>query len=180
MVYLSSRLCVINKWNIYISVFFIKGRYIIMLGIIGRHLTVDMYGCILESFDNVDFVKETLLTAVNAGNMTVIDFTCHKFEPQGLTVLALLGEGHVSIHTYPKMNYTAIDVFTYGDQSHPEQVITILKNTFRPEKIKTTTIKRGDFGSISDMKPKIKISITPMRRVRDTSAKVFRFLSRTK
>lgn len=151
-----------------------------MLGIIGRHLTVDMYGCIFESLDNVDFVKETLLKAVSAGNMTLIDFTYHKFEPQGLTVLALLAEGHVSIHTYPKMNYTAVDVFTYGDQSNPEQAITILKNCFRPEKIKTTNIKRGDFGSISDMKPKIKISITPMRRVRDTSAKVFRFLSRSK
>ena len=151
-----------------------------MLGIIGRHLTVDMYGCFFESLDNVEFVKETLTTAISEANMTLINFTCHKFEPQGLTILALLAEGHISIHTYPKMNYTAIDVFTYGDQSHPEQAVKVLKDSFRPEKLKTTNIKRGDFGSISDMKPKIKISITPMRRVRDTGAKVFRFLSRTK
>lgn len=151
-----------------------------MLGIIGRHLTVDMYGCIFESLDNVDFVKETLITAINEANMTLLNFTYHKFEPQGLTVVGLLAEGHISIHTYPKMNYTAIDVFTYGDQSHPEQAVKILKLSFRPEKIKTTNIKRGDFGSISDMKPKMKISITPMRRVRDTGAKVFRFLSRSK
>lgn len=159
---------------------FIKGRYIIMLGIIGRHLTIDMYGCILESLDNVDFVKETLLMAVTEANMTLLNFSYHKFEPEGLTILALLVEGHMSIHTYPKMNYTAVDIFIYGDQSRPEQAVQILKNSFKPEKIKTTNIKRGDFGSISDMKPKIKISITPMRRVRDTSAKVFRFLSRSK
>lgn len=151
-----------------------------MLGIIGRHLTIDMYGCTLESLDNVDFVKETLLTAVAEANMTLLNFSYHKFEPEGLTILALLVEGHMSIHTYPKMNYTAVDIFIYGDQSRPEQAVRVLKHCFKPEKIKTTNIKRGDFGSISDMKPKIKISITPMRRVRDTGAKVFRFLSRSK
>ena len=162
------------------SQYFIKGRYINMLGIIGRQLTVDMYGCIFESFDNVNFIKETLLTAITEGNMTLLNFTDHKSEPEGLAIFALLAEGHICIHTYPKMNYTAIDVFIYGNQSHPEQAIKIIKHAFHPEKIKTTNIKRGDFGSISDMKPKIKVSITPMRRVRDTSAKVFRFLSRTK
>jgi len=151
-----------------------------MLGIIGRHLTVDMYGCIFESLDNVDFVKESMLAASKEANMTLLDFTYHKFEPQGLAAWALLNEGHISIHTYPKMSYTAIDIFTCGDQTHPEQAVKILKSCFHPEKIKTTNIKRGDFGSISDMKPKIKVSITPLRRVRDTGAKVIRFLSRHK
>lgn len=151
-----------------------------MLGIIGRHLTVDMYGCIFESLDDVDFVKESLITAINEGHMTLLNITCHKFEPKGLTILALLAEGHISIHTYPEMSYTAIDVFTCGDQARPDQAVKILKHCFKPEKTKTTNIKRGDFGSISDMKPKIKVSITPLRRVRDTGAKVFRFLSRSK
>ena len=151
-----------------------------MLGIIGRHLTIDMYGCMFETLDNVDFIKESMLKAIKEANMTLISFSFHKFEPQGLTVWALLDEGHMSIHTYPKMNYTAIDIFTCGEQSLPEQTVKVLKHCLRPEKIKTTNIKRGDFGSISDMKPKIKVSINPLRRVRDTGAKVIRFLSRSK
>jgi len=151
-----------------------------MLGIIGRHLTVDMYGCMFESLDNVDFVKESMLTAIKEANMTLLSFTYHKFEPQGLTAWALLDEGHMSIHTYPKMSYTAIDIFTCGEQSRPEQAVKVLKHCFRPEKIKTTNIKRGDLNSINDMKPKVKVSINPLRRVRDTGAKVIRFLSRTK
>lgn len=151
-----------------------------MLGIIGRHLTIDMYGCMFENLNNVDFVQESMLTAIKEANMTLLSFTYHKFEPQGLTAWALLDEGHMSIHTYPAMSYTAIDIFTCGDQSRPEQAVKVLKNCFHPEKIKTTNIKRGDFGSISDMKPKIKVSVTPLRRVRDTGAKVIRFLSRSK
>lgn len=151
-----------------------------MLGIIGRHLTIDLYGCIFESLDNVDFVKETMLTAIKEANMTFLTFTHHKFDPQGLTIVALLAEGHMSIHTYPTMSYTAVDIFTSGEHSYPDQAIKVLKQSFKPEKIKTTNIKRGDFVSLSDMKPKIRLSITPMRRVRDTGAKVFRFLSRSR
>lgn len=151
-----------------------------MLGIIGRHLTIDLYGCIFESLDNVDFVKEAMLTAIKEANMTFLSFTYHKFEPQGLIIVALLAEGHMAIHTYPKMSYTAVDIFTSGEESHPDQAVKVLRQSFKAEKIKTTNIKRGDFGSLSDMKPKIKLSVTPMRRVRDTGAKVFRFLSRSR
>lgn len=148
--------------------------------VIGKHLTVDMYGCSFESLDNVAFVKDAMLTAVKEANMTLLDFTYHKFEPQGLTALALLAESHMSIHTYPEMGYAAVDVFTCGDHSRPDKAVQTLQRFLQPEKTKTTNIKRGDFGSVSDMKPKVKVRITPMRRMRDTSAKVLRFLSRSR
>ena len=151
-----------------------------IMGIIGRHLTIDMYGCSFEHLNNLEFIKEAMLAAITESNMTMLTFTHHKFEPQGLTAIALLAESHMSIHTYPERGYAAIDVFTSGDTSRPEHVAKVLRRFLKPEKIKITNIKRGDFGSVSDMKPKIKVSVTPIRRVRDTGAKVFKFLSRSK
>lgn len=148
--------------------------------IIGKHITVDMYGCSFESLDNMDFVKNAMLTAVNEAQMTLLDFTSHKFEPQGLTALALLAESHMSIHTYPELGYAAVDVFTCGDHSRPDKAVAILKDFLKPTKVKTTNIRRGDFGSVTDMKPKIKVNATPMRRVRDTGTKMLKLLSRTK
>lgn len=148
--------------------------------LIGKHLTVDMYGCSFEILDNLSFVKDAMLTAVDQANMTLLDFTYHKFQPQGLTALALLAESHMSIHTYPELGYAAVDVFTCGEQSRPDKAVAILRHLFKPTKVKTTNIRRGDFGSMSDMKPKVKVHVTPLRRVRDTGAKVFHFLSRTK
>jgi S-adenosylmethionine decarboxylase len=151
-----------------------------MMGIISRHLTIDMYGCSFESLNTIEFLKEAMMAAITESNMTLLSFTYHKFEPQGLTALALLTEGHMNVHTYPEKGYAAIDVFNSSDNSYPDQAPKVLKRFLKPEKIKITNIKRGDFGSISDMKPKIKVSSTPIRRVRDTGAKVFKFLSRTK
>jgi S-adenosylmethionine decarboxylase len=148
--------------------------------IIGKHLTVDMYGCGFDTLDNLEFVKSAMLTAVREANMTLLDFSYYKFEPQGLTALALLAESHMSIHTYPELGYAAIDVFTCGDHSRPDKAVAVLKSFFRPEKTKITNIRRGDFGSESDMKPKVKVSMTPLRRVRSTGARVLSFLSRAR
>ncbi|VBB08488.1 s-adenosylmethionine decarboxylase [Lucifera butyrica] len=148
--------------------------------VIGKHLTVDMYGCSFANLDNLEFIKNAMLTAVSEANMTLLNFSYHKFEPQGLTALALLAESHMSIHTYPELGYAAVDVFTCGDHSRPDRAVSILKGFLKPEKTKTTNIKRGDFGSESDMKPKVRISIAPLRRVRNTGAKVLNFLSKVK
>lgn len=160
------------------SKYLAKGRCV--MKIIGKHLTVDMYGCGFDTLDNLEFVKSAMLTAVREANMTLLDFSYYKFEPQGLTALALLAESHMSIHTYPELGYAAIDVFTCGDHSRPDKAVAILKTFLRPEKTKITNIRRGDFGSESDMKPKVKVSMTPLRRVRNTGARVLSFLSRAK
>ncbi|HWR45336.1 adenosylmethionine decarboxylase [Sporomusa sp.] len=143
---------------------------------LGKHLTVDMYGCSFDSLNNLELVKSAMLAAIAEANMTLLNLSYHKFEPQGLTALALLAESHMSIHTYPELGYAAVDVFTSGDQTRSDKAITVLKSFLKPEKTKTTHIMRGDFGSQKDMKPRIKVSIAPLRRVRNTSARVWRFL----
>ncbi|SDF84390.1 S-adenosylmethionine decarboxylase [Sporolituus thermophilus DSM 23256] len=150
-----------------------------MMKVIGKHLTVDMYGCSFEVLDDLEFVKSAMITAVKEANMTLLDFSSYKFEPQGLTALALLAESHMSIHTYPELGYAAVDVFTCGDHSRPDKAVAVLKSFLKPEKTKTTNIKRGDFGAEKDMKPKVSVSIAPLRRVRNTGARVLNFL-RTK
>lgn len=143
---------------------------------IGRHVTIDMYGCSFDNLNNLEFIKIALLAAIAEADMTLLNADYHKFEPQGLAALALLTESHMTIHTYPELGYAAIDIFTSGDLNSPEKVLAVLKRFLKPEKTKTTNIMRGDFGSQKDMRPRIKVSIAPLRRVRNTSAKVWRFL----
>lgn len=148
--------------------------------VIGKHLTVDMYGCSFDILNSTELIKEALQTAAQEANMTILNYADCKFEPQGLTAVLLLSKSHISIHTYPELGFAAIDVFSCGDHSHPENAVKTLRRLLKPNKVKTTHLRRGDFGSVSDMKPKIKVSATPLRRVRDTGAKVIKFLSRSK
>ena len=40
-----------------------------------------------------------------------------RFEPHGVTVLALLAESHASIHSYPERGAMFVDVFTGGESA---------------------------------------------------------------
>ena len=53
--------------------------------------------------------------AAIASGATVIQTISKKFEPQGVTVICLLAESHISIHTWPERGDAAVDLFTCGD-----------------------------------------------------------------
>lgn len=147
---------------------------------LGKHVTADLYGCPILWLNDLEYIKESIYKAAEAVNLPVLELTHHQLEPQGITVLAILADSHLSIHTYPELSYAAVDILTFSNQILPEKAINTLKSRFKPEKVKCTTLRRGDFGSVKDMKPSVKVSIAPLRRVRNTGVKVFHFLSRSK
>lgn len=146
--------------------------------ILARHLTIDMYGCKSKNLNNLEALKETIKQAIAESNMILLDANIQILEGDQLTALVLLHEGHISIHTYPDLGYTAIDIFTCSESSKPERTVAAIKAILKPEKTKTTYLKRGDFGAVKDMKPKIKVSVAPLRRIRNTGARVIKLLSR--
>ncbi|MEG6587035.1 adenosylmethionine decarboxylase [Dendrosporobacter sp. 1207_IL3150] len=148
--------------------------------LVGRHLTVDMYGCSFEALDNLDSIKHAIFAGIQEANLNLLEFSSHKFEPHGVTALALLNRSHMNVHTYPDLGYAAIDIFTCETNASPEKAVQALKSYLKPEKVKTTHVKRGDFGSVKDMKPKTKVTVAPIRRIKNTSAKVIKMLSRSK
>ena len=50
---------------------------------------------------------------------TLLGIQSHKFQPQGVTAVALLAESHISIHTWPENGMAICDVFTCGDHTNP-------------------------------------------------------------
>ena len=146
---------------------------------IGKQFTVDMYGCRREVLCDLESIQSAMVGAINAAGLILLSFSSQRCEESsGLNAVALLSGSHISIHTYPDLGFAAVDVFTCDPQSHPEKAITILKKSILPEKTRITLIKRGDFGSERDMKPRSKLSSGPIRRVKDTGSKVMQFLSR--
>ncbi len=45
-------------------------------------------------------------------DVTVVGRVSHKFQPQGVTILLLLAESHISVHTWPERGSFTIDVHT--------------------------------------------------------------------
>jgi S-adenosylmethionine decarboxylase len=53
--------------------------------------------------------------AAESSGATILQTISKKFEPQGVTIVSLLAESHISIHTWPEEGKAACDVYTCGD-----------------------------------------------------------------
>ncbi|MBQ8698708.1 MAG: S-adenosylmethionine decarboxylase, partial [Schwartzia sp.] len=96
-------------------------------------------------------------------------------------LMLLLAEGHFAIHLYRNLAYVAADLFLCEFSAAPEDLLQKIKNIFKPEKFRTTYLKRGDFSiSGADMKPQTKTRVAPLRRIHNTGAKVIRLLAHRK
>ena len=85
-----------------------------------KHLLLELYRCDCEKLNDESFLRCTLNKASKLANATVLNLISNKFEPQGVTAIALLAESHISIHTWPESNYSAVDIFTCGQNMMPE------------------------------------------------------------
>jgi S-adenosylmethionine decarboxylase len=81
----------------------------------GKHYLLNLYGCSFDLLNNEHFLIDLLENAATASGATVIQTIYKKFEPQGVTVLTLLSESHISIHTWPEKGEAAVDIFTCGE-----------------------------------------------------------------
>jgi S-adenosylmethionine decarboxylase len=91
-----------------------------------------------------DVARLTSLTAaaVAAGNGRVLD-TSHVIFPNGaITLVLILAESHLSIHTWPEEDLIAIDLFSCGGIDG-EAVISGLTRSLRLAGVSVRTLRRG-------------------------------------
>lgn len=105
--------------------------------LLGKHCFTEVYGCDNKLLDDEEFLKNQIIEAINKTKLTLLNISSHKFSPQGVTIVALLSESHISIHTWPEKGSAALDVFTCGE-SDPEiamlHMILALKATTHSSK----------------------------------------------
>tara|TARA_Y100000768_G_scaffold101895_1_gene74449 strand:- start:142 stop:471 length:330 start_codon:yes stop_codon:yes gene_type:complete len=96
-----------------------------------KHILFELRGCPSELLDDVEFVVLSLQVSSVHANSELIDINFHKFEPQGVTGLALLADSHISIHTWPEKGLAMCDIFTCGVDSTPELAVEYLSKQFQ-------------------------------------------------
>lgn len=109
----------------------------------GQHVLAELEGVDPYLLDNEQFLRETLYSALVRSDATVCQVIAKQFEPQGVTVLALLSESHASLHTYPEDGSVFVDVFTCGHKAQPELAVSLLAEALQPSSVQTQTIRRG-------------------------------------
>ena len=108
-----------------------------------KHLLLELYKCNFERLNDESFLRCTLSKAAKLAKATVLNLISNKFEPQGVTAIALLAESHISIHTWPESNYSAVDIFTCGQNMLPELACQYLIESLKAKEHSLRVIKRN-------------------------------------
>jgi S-adenosylmethionine decarboxylase len=117
---------------------------------IGWHCVAELGRGCPDLLNDEEYIKKSLEEAAKRSGATFLSVTSHKFEPQGVTAVALLSESHISIHTWPEHGYAAVDAFTCGSHCDPKDAISHLKHCFRSTEDHTrlfTRVVPSQFGS---------------------------------
>ena len=108
-----------------------------------KHFLLELYRCDCEKLNDESFLRCTLNRAAKLAKATVLNLISNKFEPQGVTAIALLAESHISIHTWPESNYSAVDIFTCGHNMQPELASQYLIDVLNAEEHSLRVIDRN-------------------------------------
>ena len=108
-----------------------------------KHLLLELYRCDYEKLNDESFLRCTLNRAAKLAKASVLNLISNKFDPQGVTAIALLAESHISIHTWPESNYSAVDIFTCGQYMMPEVASQYLIEALKAEEHFLRVIERN-------------------------------------
>ncbi|NQU69942.1 MAG: adenosylmethionine decarboxylase [Rhodospirillales bacterium] len=110
----------------------------------GTHVLVDFWG--VSDIDDVEYVAQTLRIAAETCSATVLHVHVHEFPSSGgVSGVAVLAESHITVHTWPEIDYAAFDIFMCGD-CDPLLAVPVLRRAFRPERVTVDEQKRGLVG----------------------------------
>lgn len=110
----------------------------------GRHVLVDIADTSAAVLNDGEALARALTEAAAAEGTTVLGTIRHAFEPTGVTVLLLLAESHVSLHTYPEEGRAFFDAFTCGVRCEPINIFRRFVDAYPVGSYRIIRCERGE------------------------------------
>ena len=104
---------------------------------VGEHITLDFHG--VHENHKPEFYEKIFKKIAKAAKVEIVNISKYVFTPQGVTLLCLLKESHMSFHTFPEKGIVSFDFFTCGTVS-PNISVEILK-----KELPHSTVVKKDF-----------------------------------
>jgi len=119
---------------------------------------MDAWGVDFDLLNDVKFLETELKNAAQACGATILSVQSRQFDPQGATVLVMLSESHLTIHTYPEKGFAALDCYTCGHTVDPMIAIEYMLNVLKPTQAFSKMLRRG-VGPIEVVQPEDAIEL---------------------
>ena len=143
-----------------------------------RLLTVDFYNCKAEKCADEEALRTKVSNILRELNLIPLQIITDRQESGHISLMALLPDGHLAVHVHPELCHVSLDIYLCTEDAALDPIAHAMRRAFQPEKTKTTHLRRGDFRSPSEIRPKTTTRVAPIRKIKSTGAKVIRILAR--
>jgi len=100
----------------------------------GKHLICDIKEIKnLSLVENLPELTRLIEEICDKYNYTILNRAVHRFQPQGITILYMLSESHIALHTFPENRYVSMDIYTcrcYEDNTIYNELHSMLIQKF--------------------------------------------------
>lgn len=110
---------------------------------LGRQVLAELTFCDRDAINDEALVRSLLEQAAGASGATLLSVHVHRFQPHGVSGVAILAESHLAVHTWPELGYAAVDAFTCGDHVSPRLAIQVMEEGLRSRCATTMELNRG-------------------------------------
>lgn len=108
----------------------------------GVHFIVEASGCD-DTITDVVRLQEILVEAARRANAQVWSVSFNRFPPNGVSGVVVISESHLSVHTWPEVNYMALDIYTCGAHTEPLVAVKYVLEQVNANHTHITEITRG-------------------------------------
>ena len=116
---------------------------------LGVHYLLELRGCNPTVINDLPEVRRILIEAAKQAKATVLDARFHQFSPQGVSGVVVVGESHLSIHTWPEYGYASADIYTCG-HTDPLRAAFYIVEALQAKSVYCMIIGRGEHPVMSD------------------------------
>ncbi len=103
----------------------------------GKHVYGSFYEVEEDKiYEDTKFGEDLVKKSVELAGATLIEIKSWKIEGEkgGISVLALVNESHIAIHSWKEYKYVTIDIYTCGEHTDPWKAWRFLKETLKPKR----------------------------------------------
>lgn len=111
---------------------------------LGTQHIAEFIECKKTFLNDPEKLEQIIKNAIEYSGLHFEKIITHKFNPIGVTLLAIISESHIGLHTYPEAGHLSLDVFTCSHPNKQLKLIEYLQKVLRPKSIKIAEITRGN------------------------------------
>lgn len=111
---------------------------------LGTQHIAEFIECKRTFLNDPEKLEQIIRNAIEYSGLHFEKIITHKFNPIGVTLLAIISESHIGLHTYPEAGHLSIDVFTCSHPNKQLRLLDYLRKILKPKSVKIAEITRGN------------------------------------